>query len=82
MVEFSEESPLRLAFPIGVSMAYHSDVGERTDGRPERGTETSRSARQRRDGPRGGNGSAAPDSVVAAGPKKRLADHDATLPRP
>ena len=75
---------LRLAFPIGVSMAYHSGVGERTDGRPERGTETSRSARLGRggDGPRDGNGIAAPGSVVAAGPKKRLANHDATLPRP
>ena len=46
----------------------------RTDGRPERGTETSRSARLGRggDGPRDGNGIAAPGSVVAAGPKKRL----------
>ena len=34
------------------------------------------------EGPRDGNGSAAPDIVVTAGPKKRLANHDATLPRP
>ena len=62
---------LRLPFPIGVSMAYHSGVGERTDGRPERGTETSRSARlgTRGDGPRDGNGSAAPDITAAAGSK-------------
>ena len=34
------------------------------------------------DDPRDGNGSAAPGVGAAAGPKLRLADHDATLPRP
>ena len=65
-------------------MAYHSRVGERTGDRNEAPRPPARlgSPRQRRDGPRDGNGSAAPDIVVAAGPKKRLANHDATLPRP
>ncbi len=50
----------------------------------DRGAQISRSVclGTRRGGPRDGNASAAPDIVVAAGRKERLANHDATLPRP